>query len=54
MDMSVQTPGDSEAKAGLVCCTPWDFRVRHYLATKQQQASGAQSAEKGSKALKQY
>ena len=47
MDMSEQTPGDSEGQAGLVCCSPWDCRVRHDLATNQQQASGAQSCREG-------
>ena len=32
-----QTPGDSERQRGLACCSPWGRRVRHNLATKQQQ-----------------
>ena len=28
-----QTPGDSEG-GGLVCCSPWNCRVRHYRATE--------------------
>ena len=35
MDMSLgQTLGDGE---GQVCCNPWNFRVRHDLATVQQE-----------------
>ena len=30
-----QTPGDS-GQGSLVCCSPWDCRVRHYLETEQQ------------------
>ena len=32
-----QTPGDSGGKMSLACCSPWTRRVRHDLATKQQQ-----------------
>ena len=32
-----QTPGDSEGQGSLVCCSPWGLRVRHDLATEQQQ-----------------
>ena len=31
-----QTPGDSEGQGSLVCCGPWDHRVGHNLAPKQQ------------------
>ena len=31
-----QTPGDSEQRS-LACCSPWSCRVRHNLATEQQQ-----------------
>ena len=31
-----QTPGDSEGQGSLVCCSPWDHRVGHNLAPKQQ------------------
>ena len=32
-----QTPGDVEGQGGLACCSPWDCRVIHNLATEQQQ-----------------
>ena len=32
-----QTPGDSGWQRSLVCCNPWGCRVRHDLATEQQQ-----------------
>ena len=32
-----QTPGDSEGQESLACCSPWDHRVRHDLATQQAQ-----------------
>ena len=32
-----QTPGDGEAQGSLVRCSPWGHRVRHDLATEQQQ-----------------
>ena len=32
-----QTPGDSEGQGSLVCCSTWGCRVRHNLATEQQQ-----------------
>ena len=32
-----QTPGDNEGQGGLACCSPWGHRVRHCLATEQQQ-----------------
>ena len=32
-----QTPGDSEGQGSLMCCSPWGCRVRHDLATEQQQ-----------------
>ena len=32
-----QTPGDSEGQGSLLCCAPWGWRVRHDLATEQQQ-----------------
>ena len=31
-----QTPGDDEGQGNLAYCCPWDRRVRHDLATKQQ------------------
>ena len=31
-----QTQEDSEGQGGLVCCSPWNHRVGHYLATEQQ------------------
>ena len=36
---SEQTLGDSEGQGSLACCSPWDHRVGHYLATRQQQMS---------------
>ena len=35
-----QTPGDSEGQGSLVCCSPWDQRVRQDLVTEQQQKCG--------------
>ena len=32
-----QTLGDSEGRGSLACCSPWDLRVGHDLATQQQQ-----------------
>ena len=32
-----QTPGDGEGQGSLACCSPWGRRVRHDLATEQQQ-----------------
>ena len=32
-----QTPGDSEGQGSLPCCSPWVAKVRHDLATEQQQ-----------------
>ena len=39
MDMSLieQTPGDGEGQESLACFSPWGHRVRHNLASKQQQ-----------------
>ena len=34
---SEQTPGESEGQGSLVCYSPWGCRVRHDLATEQQQ-----------------
>ena len=34
-----QAPGDGEGQGSLACCSPWDLRVRHGLATEQQQTS---------------
>ena len=33
-----QTPGDSEGQGTLACCSPRGRRVRHDLATEQQQS----------------
>ena len=30
-----QIPGDNEGQRSLVCCSPWDYRVRHNLVTEQ-------------------
>ena len=32
-----QALGDSEGQGSLVCCRPWGGKVRHDLATEQQQ-----------------
>ena len=32
-----QTLRESEGPGSLVCCSPWGLRVRHDLATEQQQ-----------------
>ena len=32
-----EIPGDSEGQGSLECCSPWNHRVRHDLATEQQQ-----------------
>ena len=48
--MSEQTPGYSGGQAGLALCSPWDYRVRHDLVTKQQ-GSGAQSCREGKKSF---
>ena len=32
-------PGDSEGQGSLVCCSSWGCKVRHDLATEQQQHS---------------
>ena len=32
-----QTPGDSEEQGSPLCCSPQGCRVRHDLATEQQQ-----------------
>ena len=34
---SEQTPGESEGQGSLGCCSSWDCRVGHNLATEQQQ-----------------
>ena len=34
-----QAPGDREGQGSLACCSPWRHRVRHDLATKEQQQS---------------
>ena len=32
-----QTPRDNERQGSPVCCSSWGYRVRHDLATEQQQ-----------------
>ena len=32
-----QTPGASEGQGSLAWCSPWGHKVRHNLATEQQQ-----------------
>ena len=34
-----QIPGDRERQESLACCSPWGRKVRHDLATKQQQST---------------
>ena len=34
---SEQTPRDRKGQGSLACCSPWGHRVRHNLATEQQQ-----------------
>ena len=33
----IQTPGDTEGQGSLACRRPYGCRIRHYLATEQQQ-----------------
>jgi len=35
-----QTLGDSEGQGSVVCCSPWDHRVRRDSETEQQQPDG--------------
>ena len=35
---SEQTPENDEGQGSLQCCSPWDRRVGHELATEQQQS----------------
>ena len=37
-----QTQGDSEGQENLAFCSSWGHRVRHDLATQQQQIGGKQ------------
>ena len=39
MDMNEfgETLGDSEGQRKMSCFSPWGYRVRHHLATEQQQ-----------------
>jgi len=32
-----QTPGDGEGEGGLVCYSPWGYKVKPDLVTEQQQ-----------------
>ena len=34
-----QTPGVGDGQGSLACCSPWGCRIRHNLATEQQQYS---------------
>ena len=34
-----QTPGDSEGRGSLVCCSPWSRKVGQHLATEQRKLS---------------
>ena len=34
-----QALGDGEGQGSLACCSPWDHRVRHDLATEQRQTT---------------
>ena len=35
-----QTPGDNEGQESLECCSPWNHRVGHDLATERQPMKG--------------
>ena len=37
MDMSEQTPGNSEGQGSLVFCSLWGRKIRHNFVTEQQQ-----------------
>ena len=43
-----QTLGDGEGQGSLVCYSPWGHRVRHDLATEQQQKIISNITEGGS------
>ena len=34
---SEQTPGGGEGQGSLACCGPWGLKIRHNIATEQQQ-----------------
>ena len=40
-----QTLGDREGQGSLACCRPWSCRVRHDLATEQQQLQQQQQQQ---------
>ena len=42
-----QTLGDCEGQGMLLCCSPWDRRVRHNLVTEQHCHSNIQNTHKG-------
>ena len=44
-----QTPAESEGQVHLACCSPWGGRVRHDLATGQQQQSALVMGKSNSK-----
>ena len=46
-----QTPGDSGGQKSLACCSSWGRRVRHDLATEQQQSQKIESATADMKIL---
>ena len=46
-----QTPGDSGGQKSLACCSSWGRRVRHNLATEQQQSQKIESATADMKIL---
>ena len=48
---SEQTPGDSGGQKSLACCSSWGRRVRHDLATEQQQSQKIESATADMKIL---
>ena len=48
MDMSLQTPGDSEGQGSLACCSPQGCRVWRDWATEQQQLFASSPSKAGS------
>ena len=46
-----QTPGGSGGQKSLACCSSWGRRVRHNLATEQQQSQKIESATADMKIL---
>ena len=49
-----QSLGDSEGQGSLVCYSPWGQRVRHDLATEQQQGTECSKMRKNDKDIHSY